>query len=213
MVARVGPTNAHDIFLRCIERARNLVRLHEAAHGKATKPEKYLSDAHRAAIVLAISALDAYVRTYVLEQIRRLLNNRTATLPGKLADQIKRFLDPDQLLDAARKDDLLDRVEKAFKRDFEKRSFQGVRAIAEGLEFVGVSDVFKEVASLSGENEDNLRKELERFTQRRHAIAHRGDYDFSQNPTQEQPATKKEANDCIRLVVLIVDGMKGLKGL
>lgn len=55
----------------------------------------------------------------------------------------------------------------------------------------------------AGENEETLRERLDRFTKRRHVIAHRGDYDLSQNPPREQPITKIEAQDCIKTVTLI----------
>lgn len=193
------------IFHCCIERARNLLKIHEAAHGKKAKPEKYLADAHRAAIVLAISALDAFVRSFVVTRVRTLLANKTATLPESLGTRIKSFLKDDSLLEAARKDDLLDRVEKAFRDDFEKRSFQGTRQITESLKLVGYDDVFHSVAISAEANEDTLRHRLDRFTDRRHAIAHRGDYDLSENPPREQPITKKDAEDCIKTVSLIAE--------
>jgi hypothetical protein len=201
---------AYTIFECCIYRARNLVRLHEAAHGRAAKPEKYLADAHRAAIVLAISALDAYVRSHVMIKIRTLLADKKAQLSESLSARIKQFLKEDGLLDAARKDDLLDRVEKAFKKDFEKKSFQGTEAITDGLKLVGIEDVFHQVALKAGRNEDTLKTDLDRFSKRRHSIAHRGDYDLDEIPPRENPITKKEAEDCIGLVLLIASTIEKL---
>jgi hypothetical protein len=196
----------------CIQRARNLVKLHEAAHGKAGKPEKYTSDAHRAAIVLAVSALDAFVRDFVISRTRSLLANKAMAIPSALASEIKKFLKEDALIDAARKDDLLERVEKAFRADFEKRSFQGTRNIEDQLRIVGYEDVFHEVAVKGRMNEDTLRGDLDRFTQRRHAIAHRGDYDLTENPPRENVVTKKDAQDCIKLVCRIAQHMHELGG-
>jgi hypothetical protein len=53
------------------------------------------------------------------------------------------------------------------------------------------------------ENEDTLRQRLDRFTERRHGIAHRGDYDLSQNPPRESVIRKRDAEDCIRTVTVI----------
>jgi len=192
--------DSHDVFELCIQRARNLLKLHEAAHGRAAKPEKYMSDAHRAAVVLAVSALDAFVRDLVISRTRTLLAKKAETLPAALSAEIKKFLKDDALLDAARKDDLLERVEKAFRADFEKRSFQGTKNIEEQLRIVGFENVFHAVAVKGGLNEDTLRQDLDRFTSRRHAIAHRGDYDLSENPPKENVVTKKDAEDCIKLV-------------
>jgi len=194
---------AYDIFQRCIERANNLIKLHAAAHGKQAKPEKYMSDAHRAAIVLSVSALDAFVRTFVIERVRQTLADQSAVLPGGLKDKIKNFVKDDDLIEASRRNDLLERVEKAFRSDFEKRSFQGTKVIAESMKMVGFSDIFHDVAKKAGCNEETLRQNLDRFTERRHEIAHTGDYDLSNNPPTENIISKKEARDCIRLMKLI----------
>ena len=204
------PLTSFDIFELCVQRARNLVKLHEAAHGKAGKPEKYTSDAHRAAIVLAVSALDAFVRDFVIARTRTLLASKAFALPAGLSGQIKKFLKDDDLLEAARKDDLLERVERAFRADFERRSFQGTKNIEEQLRIAGYEDIFHEVALKAHMNEDTLRTDLDRFTGRRHAIAHRGDYDLSENPPKENVVTKKDAEDCIRLVCRIAKEMHEL---
>ena len=204
------PITSFAIFEMCIQRARNLVKLHEAAHGKAGKPERFTSDAHRAAIVLAISALDAFVRDFVITKVSVLLATKTRSLPNALSAQILKFVDQPALLEAARKDDLLDRVEKAFRSDFEKKSFQGTKIIDEHMRLVGYEDIFRDLASKAGTNETNLKAELNKFTARRHAIAHRGDYDLNENPPKENVVTKKDAEDCIKLVCLVAKHMHGL---
>jgi hypothetical protein len=197
------PLTSYGIFERCIQRARNLIKLHEAAHGKQGKPEKFTADAHRAAIVLAISALDAFVRDLVLSRVRTLLSTKTVVLPTALTEQIKRFLKDDALLDAARKDDLVERVDKAFRSDFEKRSFQGTKVIEEQLQLVGEAKVFHKIAVKAHVNEDVL--------QRRHMIAHRGDYNLNESPPTENVITKRDAEDCIKLVCLIAKHMNQLE--
>jgi len=192
-----------DIFELCICRARNLIKLHQAAHGRQGKPEPYASDAHRAAIVLAVSALDAFVRDFVINRTRDLLARKEQTLPTALSVQIRKFIKDEDLLEAARKDDLLERVEKAFRADFERRSFQGTRNIEEQIKVVGYNDIFHEVALAARVNEDELRTKLDGFTRRRHAIAHHGDYDLTQRPPKESVVTKKDAQECIRLACLV----------
>ena len=91
-ISKSKPTTPYEVFNYCIERAENLIKIHQAAHGKRTKPEKYLADAHRAAIVLSISALDAFIRTFVIERIRQLLASKSKPLPSPLNDKIKNFV-------------------------------------------------------------------------------------------------------------------------
>jgi hypothetical protein len=46
---------------------------------------------------------------------------------------------------------------------------------------------------------------------RRHAIAHRGDYELNENPPKENVVTKKDAEDCIKLVCRIAKHMDELR--
>ena len=202
---------AYDVFEKCIERAQNLIKIHEAAHGKRAKPERYLADAHRASVVLSISALDAFVRTLAMAKIKDRLVNPKSQLPAPLITQIKKFIKDDELLEAARKYDLHERVEKAFTNDFERRSFQGTRNITECLEMAGYIDVFHIVAKKAQLNEESLRDNLDRFTGRRHVIAHRGDYDLSQLPPCENVITKTDAEECIKLVTKIAQTINSLE--
>ncbi|MFO8014458.1 MAG: HEPN domain-containing protein [Phycisphaerae bacterium] len=200
-----------DVFGLCIARARNLIKIHKAAHGRRAKPEKYLSDAHRASIVLAVSALDAFIRTFVIQRVTRLLADRDRPLPSVLSERIQSLIKGEVLLEAARKYDLLDRVEKAFRGDFARKSFQGTRNIEDCMKLVGYDDIFHEVAVEAGLNEDTLREDLDRYTARRHAIAHRGDYDLTKNPPDEQSVTQKDANECIKLVEKIAEHIHRLE--
>jgi hypothetical protein len=199
----------YDLFKACISRARNLLRIHEAAHGRRAKPDPYLADAHRAAIVLAVAALDAFVRAYVIGRVRHVLVSSNS-LTEALAVQVKRFLKEDGLLDAARRSDLLERVEKAFSADFEKKSFQGVRVISEYMAMVGHSNVFHDISVSANLNEDTLCGQLNKYTDRRHVIAHRGDFDLTRNPPVENRITKTDAEECIRLVSCIAEHIHGL---
>jgi len=92
-----------------VARARNLLKIHALAHGKRSKPPRYLADAHRAAITLAISALDAYVRTFVITRVRSVLAG-PGPVPRALGDRLKKLLSHDQALEAARAGDFLDCV-------------------------------------------------------------------------------------------------------
>lgn len=198
-----------DVFTISLARAENLLRIHKAAHGKRAKPEKFLADAHRAAIVLAVSALDAFIRTFVIHRIR-LLVARPAPMPDSLAAKVKAFLKEDGLLEAARKADLLERVEKAFQNDFEKRSFQGSRAIAESMEMVGFPNIFHTIAVKLDINEELLVRNLDEATQRRHVIAHKGDHNLTENPPSENQIIKGDVEECIKLMRSIAEQINAL---
>lgn len=200
---KVESTTPFTIFKRSIERARNLLRIHQIAHGSASRPEAFFADAHRAAVVLAVSALDAFVRTFVVTQITRKISDLNQRVPDKLRQQIKDYMGNDELFDAARAGDFMSRVEKTFREKFEEQSFQGVKKISEAMKLIGHDDIFKSIAKEASVNEENLKSELGKFTKRRHIIAHCGDYDLSQSPSLENKITKKDAEDCIKLVELL----------
>lgn len=68
---------------------------------------------------------------------------------------------------------------------------------------IGYDNVFDIIARSAGINEQNLKRDISTFTQRRHTIAHCGDHDLSQTPPIENPISARDANKCIDTVVLI----------
>ena len=196
----VPPTTPFAFFERSIDRAQNLLTIHHMVHGEASRPPMLLADIHRASIVLAVSALDAYIRTLIVNRVLSKLKDISKPLPNKLRDELKLLLGQDELLDAARVGDLPSRVEKALKEKFEESSFQGVSRISQALKLIGIDDIFKDVARSASMNEQELKEGLGRFTNRRHIIAHCGDYDLTQSPPCENPVKMKDARECISLV-------------
>lgn len=191
-----------DVFEKCIKRADNLISFHTKTEEIAEISEQHYCDCYRAAVVLTISALDAFIRTIIISEIRKSLMNSKKALPSKLSEYLKNLLTNDKLLEAARKYDLLEKVEEAVKSDFETKSFQGEWKISSFLEMVGYKDIFSEVSVKADINEKNLRKKLNIFTNRRHVIAHSGDYNLNQNPPSEISIDKKYASECVKHVSL-----------
>lgn len=61
------------------------------------------------------------------------------------------------------------------------------------MELIGHKDIFRDVARSGGTNEENLKKDLGQFTQRRHLITHCGDYNLNQSPPVENKIEKSVA--------------------
>lgn len=193
--ARLAP---HDIFKRCIQRAQNLINFHdEEWDEELCEP---LCDAYRAAVVLSISALDAFVRSTVTEKINAILLDRSKPLPTDLANYLKGLLNQDKLLDAARRYDLHEAVDRHIKEDFSTKAFQGEWKIRTFMALVNHKDIFKQVSIAADISENNLIKKLDEFTKRRHVIAHSGDYDLTTTTHTENSIDKKYAQDCVDLV-------------
>ena len=59
------------------------------------------------------------------------------------------------------------------------------------------------VRSVAGKNnlhEDTLKNNINKYTKRRHVIAHNGDYAKNQTPFKELEIDKKFAQDCLKLI-------------
>jgi len=207
----VPPTTVYSVFQNSIKRAKNLLEIHRMAHGTQARPPAFLSDAHRAAVVLAVSALDAFVRTLVIDRIVSKVARPSETVPDKLRDQIKDCLGPDSILEAARQGDLSSRVEKALRERFDDQSFQGVKKITKAMRLIGYDDVFATIALAASVNEENLKSDVGRFTKRRHIISHCGDYDLNQTPPIENKILKRYVQECIKTVELVAREINKLR--
>lgn len=192
----------YDVFAKCIIRAENLVSLHDSTEHIVEISEDHYCDCYRAAVVLSISALDAFIRKVVITEIRRIISEDSKALNNELSDYLKKLLNQDKLLEAARKYNLLEMVENAVKDDFSTKSFQGEWKITSYLKMIGYQDIFAEVSVKADINERNLKKKLVLFTNRRHIIAHSGDYDLNQTPHKENSIDKKYTKECIDIVKL-----------
>ncbi len=197
-----GSLTAYDIFEKCIVRAENLISVHSSTEEIDAISEEHYCDCYRAAVVLSISALDAFIRKIVVTEISKILSDDSKPLNDELAEYIKNLLNQDKLLDAARKYNLIEKVEAAVKDDFSTKSFQGEWKINSYLNLVGYKNIFSEVSIRADINEKNLIRKLTLFTNRRHVIAHSGDYDLNQVPHKEHDIQKTYADECTKIVRL-----------
>ena len=212
---KVNHSPAFHIFSHSIERSKNLLKIHQDAHGKRAKPEKHLSDIHRAAVVLAISALDAFVCKFVTTKITILLADNSKELPAPLLNKIREATEkskPTLILEAVKQNNIRQIVEKMLHEEYEKKTFQGTDSIEACLKIIGYDDIFNIIASKAKMHEGDLKRDLNEYTNRRHTIVHRGDFDAIENPPKtENPITKTYANNCIRLIEKIAKQINELK--
>lgn len=199
-------STAFSIFKNSLRRATNIMDIDVAEDGTALPIAKEkLDDAYRATIVLSISALDAYVRVFVLDKIRALL--KTQQLPQALKDYIKKDLFPNKetFHSIIFESDFFKKIEDAFNKDFEKQSFQGQRNISVYMKIAGYEDIFRKISRNADKSSDNIQSNIEKFTQRRHDIVHSGDHDLGQIEITENKITKEDAKKCIELVGFIAE--------
>ncbi len=186
----------YDIFLRCIKRAENLINFHS---DDKNPDEEHFCDAYRASIVLTIAALDAYIRTVTITKIREKLK-RKLKVTDPLFQYIKSIMSHDGLLESAMNDCFFEEIERQISDDFQKKSFQGERKITHYMELAGYKNIFQLISKKDNLNEHNLKDSIDKFTKRRHTIAHGGDYDINQIPFKELEINKEFAKECHKIV-------------
>jgi hypothetical protein len=105
-----------------------------------------------------------------------------------------------ELFNAARQNIFLQKIEDVLKKDFEIQSFQGEEKISTFLKMIGHNDIFSNVSKKINKNKENLIKQLNDYTKRRHIIAHKGDYDLNQSPVIEIEIDHDYASSCVKFV-------------
>ncbi|MFM2224174.1 MAG: hypothetical protein RJA07_376 [Bacteroidota bacterium] len=186
----------YTIFLRCIKRAENLINFHSS---DANPNEEHFCDAYRASIVLTIAALDAYARTVAIIKIKeRIANKLKAKDP--LRAYLKKIMTHDCLLESSLNDSFISEIEIQISNDFHQKSFQGDEKITEYFTLAGLSNIIGAVAAKQNKNEKTLKEEINKYTKRRHTIAHNGDYATNQVPYKELEIQKEFAENCHKLI-------------
>ncbi len=196
---------AYKIFKSGIKRAENLLKINIASDNSSLLiPKDKLLDSYRAVIVLSISALDAYVKTFLIVEIKKSLNEK------KLSADLKKYIKEElftkeTLHQHVLEDNFYEKVIERFDEDFEKKSFQGQKSIDKYMKLAGLNQVFKLISNSADKSVDKLHAAIENFTQRRHLIVHCGDHDLTQTTLTENVISEKDASDCIDLVTLIAN--------
>lgn len=196
---------AFKIFKSGIKRAENLLKINLDSEGKKLPISgDKLQDSYRAVIVLSISALDAYIKTFLIVEIKKSLTEKN------LSQELKRYIKDelftkDTLHQHVLETNFYEKVIEKFDEDFEKKSFQGQKSIDKYMKLAGVNQVFKLISNNADKSVDKLQSSIENFTQRRHLIVHCGDHDLTQTSLTEISITEKQASDCIELVSLIAN--------
>ena len=113
---------------------------------------------------------------------------------------IKSIMTHDGLLESAMNNSFFSEIEHQISEDFQKKSFQGERKITHYLELAGYKNIIGMVSKKNNSNEHNLKEAIDKFTKRRHTIAHGGDYDINQIPYKELEINKEFAKECHKVV-------------
>ena len=194
---------AVDAFDSTIKRARALVKAHHKLHGAGPgKRPRFHSELLRAALVTAVSALDAYFHDKIIENVRKTIRRTSPDFPDHLVQLIAEGNKADNVvkdfLQIAMKDRPLARVATIVSRKLNEKTFQDPGKIAWGMQLIGIGNFWPRVANEMNMTEPEVKSLLMKYIKRRHAIVHRGDLGTSKKTKHRVRKVSGEfAENCI----------------
>jgi hypothetical protein len=165
--------SAFDQFIISIDRARDLIAVHNSVRSQSTKALD-LSDILRAALVLAVSALDYYVHEVVRIGMLEIHRGQRSEPPAFSKFQIslgsaREALQTNLSLDSWLEDEI--RQRHSFK------SFQTPNNVADAIRLISDKSLWEEVSKRMGISSTEIKQRLSLIVDRRNKIAHEADID------------------------------------
>jgi RiboL-PSP-HEPN len=192
---------ALDQFQTNLARARTLSGVAESI-GLLTTPVVDVTDIHRAALVLAVSALDYFVHEFVrlgmLEVHRGMRPATDANLAFKVPIVAVRTG-----ISNLTQDDWLD---EAVREAHSWKSFQHPDQIAKAISLVSTIKLWPEVAKEIGSEAAAVKARLIVIVDRRNKIAHEADMDPT-NPGSQWPISAALVKDALTFIDHIVQAI------
>jgi len=194
----------------CLKRARRFLDLADSS----LPVNRVKNDLRRMALVMAVAAVDSYMRGIVMRRIADV--RRRADLPKALARLEIPFSEIAALADAsidAQRSGHRTRpwvqVKASLQRRLLKETFQSYDQVAAALAIAGVDQAWTKVASKLRENPDNIKDRLNTLVQRRNQIVHEGDMKRVSRPRRLHfnETNHAEIKDDIDWVNSLIDAM------
>jgi RiboL-PSP-HEPN len=169
-------TKAITAFSSTHERAGTLLKLHSS--GTAGRPKKEKEDILRAAVMLAVAAVDSYFHDKILERLTPLLQARKGkNLPGDLIKLLEKNCGVEKLLGVLYEERPHRHIHTIVKQAQADLTFQKPDKIENALKLIGISDFWYKVAVKMGHgtSKESLKRKLGQYAARRDKIAHEAD--------------------------------------
>ncbi|MBN2581716.1 MAG: hypothetical protein JXL80_01515 [Planctomycetes bacterium] len=195
------PSKAYTTFERVVERSLRLLRLQESLEDLQRYSEKklpLLSDLSRAAIVLAVAAMDAYFTDVFAENFVRYLKAKGPE-QGLTALLSKAGLDTRVALELLNMQKPNRRIRTLVERYHERTTTQRAEAIDELFIAYGIKDFCKRAQGIA--RRKNLLASIRILVNRRHEIVHDGDIN-SHGSLQSisSTETRRRVQDVVKFV-------------
>lgn len=185
---------ALDQFQTNLARARTLSGV-AASIGALTTPAIDLSDIHRAALVLAVSALDYFVHEFVRLGMLEVHRGKRPTTDANLSFKVPIVAVRSGFADLTQ-DDWLD---EAVREAHSWLSFQHPDKIADAIRLVSAVKLWQEVANDIGSEASAVKARLIVIVDRRNKIAHEADMDPT-NPGNQWPISAALVEDAFDFI-------------
>lgn len=181
------------VFQENIRRARSLVATHSQLHNKRGKPKTVVSDIMRAAVVLAVSAVDAYLHGVLGRYIASAAQTRPIP-PALIALFGEWRLKPQTILEWTFREAGADGFRQHVESHFADRTLQDPSKVAHVFSILGIDDVWSRIATGISAPEEEVRRRFAAIVKRRHRIAHEADLDpGGKGPTKKTPLGRDTA--------------------
>ena len=195
--------SAIDLFRISITRVRDLIAVHNSLKAQASSVLDF-SDMLRAALVLAVSALDYYIHEVVRIGMLEIHRGQRLEPPAFSGFQIslgnaRAGINAGQNIDSWLEDEI--RQRHSYK------SFQQPNAIADAVRLICDKKLWEEVSINMGSPAKDIKQQLSRIVDRRNKIAHEADIDPSYPIGDRWPIDELLVNEAVDFLEQVVESI------
>ena len=195
--------SAIDLFRLSIARVRDLIAVHNSLKAQTSNVVD-LSDMLRAALVLAVSALDYYIHEVVRIGMLEIHRGQRLEPPAFSGFQIslgnaRTGINAGQNIDSWLEDEI--RQRHSYK------SFQQPNAIADAVRLICGKKLWEEVSMNMGKPANDIKQKLILIVDRRNKIAHEADIDPTLSLGNRWPIDELLVNEAVDFLEQVVESI------
>ncbi len=198
--------SALDQFHISINRVRDLIAVHNSVKAQST-PALDLSDILRAALVLAVSALDYYIHEVVKLGMLEIHQGLRPEPPAFSSFQISLGTAREGLKNPP---DFGSYLEDEIRQRHSYKSFQQPDNIADAIRLISDKKLWQEVGNIMGRPDKDIKQELKIIIDRRNKIAHEADIDPTLSLGNRWGIDKIMVGDAVNFIEQVVDSIHSI---
>jgi hypothetical protein len=198
--------SAIDLFGISIARVRELIAVHNSLKAQASSVLD-LSDMLRAALVLAVSALDYYIHEVVRIGMLEIHRGQRPEPPAFSGFKIslgnaRAGINAGQNIDSWLEDEI--------RQSHSYKSFQSPKAIADAVRLISDSKLWEEVSTNMSSPAQDIKQQLSLIVDRRNKIAHEADIDPTLSIGNRWPIDELLVNETVDFIEQVVESIHNI---